>query len=236
MFSISGSYTFDTVQIDVQGPVWRPDTVAYFDDFNITATTAAPEPGSFVLVVTSFVVMGALFWLRRRAGPLRGESPISVGGWRRVLRSSSHFLFLFVIALCIPSIPAKAGSILFSDLGPAGNVYNDSRGIDLAGSGSFIGGSNLDASQFAVAGSGSLPVTQIDLAVANDEHTLDTFYASIWTDNAGVPGVQVLGAYWSLAATTPGGLLQLGYRRRHLGSELGRRPTVLHDSWSVEPL
>jgi len=44
-------------------------------------------------------------------------------------------------------------------------------------------------------------VIQIDLAVSNDEDTLDTFYASIWTENAGIPGTEVSGAYWSLSTS-----------------------------------
>ena len=101
--------------------------------------------------------------------------------------------------------PANDGrSILFSDLGPTGNVY-----ISYTSSAAF-GGSAATAFQpngrsitvgdlFTVSGGG--PVSQIDLAVFNLE-TPNTFYASIWTDNAGIPGIQVPGAYWSLTTTS----------------------------------
>jgi PEP-CTERM motif len=55
---------------------------------------------------------------------------------------------------------------------------------------------------FTVAGSGSLSVGQVDLAVNNANGSLDTFYATIWTDNAGLPGGEVAGAYWSLSTST----------------------------------
>jgi len=44
---------FDTVQLVVFGPFWRPNTRAYFDDFSIeTGTTApVPEPATFVLAL-----------------------------------------------------------------------------------------------------------------------------------------------------------------------------------------
>jgi hypothetical protein len=56
-----------------------------------------------------------------------------------------------------------------------------------------------------VSGTGSLPVTGIDLAVANSSG-LNTFYASIWTVSAGGdPGVQLANAYWSLSTSTSAG-------------------------------
>ena len=57
------------------------------------------------------------------------------------------------------------------------------------------------AELFTVAGTGSLPVWQIDLAVLNANSSLPTFTASIWTDVGGLPGVQVPGAFWN--ASTP---------------------------------
>jgi hypothetical protein len=33
VYTIWGNYQFDTAQLSVTGPSWRPDTVAYFDDF-----------------------------------------------------------------------------------------------------------------------------------------------------------------------------------------------------------
>ena len=91
------------------------------------------------------------------------------------------------------------GSTLFSDLGPAGNVYGTAGWVS-AGAGSILGGSMTTAGLFTVSGSGSLAVTGIDLAVANIEG-LNTFWAGISTDNGGLPGAQVAGAYWSLSAS-----------------------------------
>ncbi|HZI20287.1 MAG TPA: Ig-like domain-containing protein [Pyrinomonadaceae bacterium] len=36
VFSGAGDYSFDTVEIGVSGPFWRPDTAAYFDDFSFS--------------------------------------------------------------------------------------------------------------------------------------------------------------------------------------------------------
>jgi len=37
--STPGNYQFDTIQISVSGPSWRPDTTAYFDNFQFTPLT-----------------------------------------------------------------------------------------------------------------------------------------------------------------------------------------------------
>lgn len=37
--SVEGDYQFDTVAVSVSGPYWRPDTVAYFDDFQFIPLT-----------------------------------------------------------------------------------------------------------------------------------------------------------------------------------------------------
>lgn len=113
-----------------------------------------------------------------------------------------HSLSMLVLALCACSLPAMAGE-LFTDLGPPGSVYG-SGGWTLGGSAApGLGGSSYTAANlFTVAGSGSLAVTEIDLAVGNVGDTLDTFYASIWTDSSGLPGTEVTGAYWSLLTTS----------------------------------
>lgn len=90
------------------------------------------------------------------------------------------------------------GSTLFSDLGPAGNVYDTSGLWSVAGAVEF-GVSATSAGLFTVSGTGSLPATGIDFAVGNFAG-VHTFYASIWTNDGGVPGAQVAGAYWSLSA------------------------------------
>jgi hypothetical protein len=41
VFSAAGDYSYDTVDVTVSGPVWRPNTTAYFDDFSFTAPTAS---------------------------------------------------------------------------------------------------------------------------------------------------------------------------------------------------
>jgi hypothetical protein len=51
VFNATGDYSFDTVTINVSGPGFRPNTVAYFDDFafipaippSITSLTATPD-------------------------------------------------------------------------------------------------------------------------------------------------------------------------------------------------
>jgi hypothetical protein len=122
-------------------------------------------------------------------------------------------LLSYALAICMLSAPAISGSILFSDFGPSGDLYTDGGGWGIQGSASPIdnlGDSNQTANLFTVAGSGSLPLTQIDVAVGNVGLVIDdysdpgTFYASIWTDSGGLPGAQVAGAYWSLTANTDG--------------------------------
>ena len=109
-------------------------------------------------------------------------------------------LFIVAFAICICCPPAMRGSTLFSDLGPAGNVYG-AGGWSVAGAESSPGGSMTTAGLFTVSGTGSLPVTGVDLAVANVGGLENTFYASIWTDNGGLPGVEVAGAYWDLSTS-----------------------------------
>jgi hypothetical protein len=87
-------------------------------------------------------------------------------------------------------------SVLFSDLG--GGVYDISSGWSIEGSGA-TGTSYTTASLFTVVGSGSLAVTEIDLAVTLASGP-GTFYASIWTDNSGTPGTEV--DSWSPLSTS----------------------------------
>jgi hypothetical protein len=37
VFVSGGDYSFDTIDLSVSGPAWRPDTAAYFDDFSFSA-------------------------------------------------------------------------------------------------------------------------------------------------------------------------------------------------------
>ncbi len=105
-------------------------------------------------------------------------------------------LCFLAIALCLSALPAMADSTLFSDLGPPGNPYDCCNGATITGSGFPGGYSDLGASAFTVAGSGTLAVSQIDLGVGYIG-SLHTFYASIWTNDGGLPGSQVAGAYWT---------------------------------------
>lgn len=123
--------------------------------------------------------------------------------WTKLRPGRLPSILMLLLALCMCGLPAMAGE-LFTDLGPPASAYG-SGGWTLGGSiAPGIGGSSYTAAnQFTVAGSGSFSVTQIDLAVGNVGDTLDTFYASIWTDDAGLPGAEVTGAYWSLFTTAP---------------------------------
>ena len=103
-------------------------------------------------------------------------------------------LCLLAVALCVSSLPAMAGpTTLFSDLGPPGNVYVGGIGWSINGSGPPFGSSQTAAGMFTVGGIGNFSVDSIDLAVGQVNAPF-TFDASIWTDNAGLPGVQVANA------------------------------------------
>jgi hypothetical protein len=114
-----------------------------------------------------------------------------------------HSLFLFVVALCVCSLPAAAGTVLFSDLGTGFDVYATGPGFNVAGSEGGTASSATEANLFTVSGSGSEAVSQIDLGASSFYlGALGTFYAAIWTDSGGVPGSQVAGAYWSQTTYT----------------------------------
>ena len=100
----------------------------------------------------------------------------------------------------------QAVGALFSDLGPVGNPYNCCTGWTIAGSGA-LGESFTAANLFTVSGNGNFSIAQIDLAVSLSSGT-NAIYASIWTDNGGLPGTQVANAYWgnlqgAVACCTP---------------------------------
>jgi len=109
---------------------------------------------------------------------------------------------IILLAGVVASIPANADSALYSNLGSGGSTYSIVSQWTVAGSASPYGFSQSVASLFTVAGSGSLSVSQVDLAVGNIRNAVDTFDASIWTNNAGHLGNQVTGAFWSLSAPT----------------------------------
>ncbi|MGO9229047.1 MAG: choice-of-anchor R domain-containing protein [Bryobacteraceae bacterium] len=117
-----------------------------------------------------------------------------------------YSLFMTALALCMCCTPAMRGGTLFSDLGPPGDVYGVGfYPINGAGADTFTSESQSIGNLFTVSGTGSLPVTEIDLAVGNASGP-NTFYANIWTDDDGLLGTQVAGAYWSLTTSAPLGI------------------------------
>lgn len=109
----------------------------------------------------------------------------------------SRGVLVLAAAVCLCSLPAGAAT-LYSDLGTVpGSLYSSSGGTNIAGSGNPVFSQQSLAALFTAAGSGSQTVTQIDLAVAS-LFVPNTFAASIWTDNGGIPGSEVANAYWSL--------------------------------------
>jgi hypothetical protein len=100
-------------------------------------------------------------------------------------------LCLVALALCLSSLPAMAQSTFFTDLGPVGDVYNCCSGWTVSGTGT-LGTSFTAANLFTSMLSGS--VSQIDLAVGLVAGP-NSFYASVWTDNGGLPGTEM--AQWN---------------------------------------
>jgi hypothetical protein len=104
-------------------------------------------------------------------------------------------ILLPTLALCLCSLQAMAGVVVFSDLGPPCDVY-DSTG------GSLVAESSIIAEEFFVEGVGSVPVVQVDLAVGYVLSS-DSFNAAIYTATSNgaidVPGAPV--ASWDDLAT-----------------------------------
>ena len=97
-----------------------------------------------------------------------------------------------VLVMCGCGLPAMAGTVLFSDLGTNGTIYTTNGGNVVDGSAAGLTPFSLaTADLFTVSGTGSFSVSEIDLAVAVFGGSNNTFTASIWTDNAGLPGSQV---------------------------------------------
>ncbi len=101
-------------------------------------------------------------------------------------------LCLLALALCVSSLPAMADT-LFNDFG-SGFSYQAGTGWTVSGSG-IVGTSFTAANLFTVGGSGDFSVTSFDLGVGYVTGD-NSFYASIWTDNGGLPGTEVAGAFW----------------------------------------
>ena len=78
------------------------------------------------------------------------------------MKKSGWMLCLLALALCASSLPAMAGSTLYSNLGPAGNVYQCCEGWTIAGTGT-VGFYQAVAEEFQVTANGN--VSEIDAGV-----------------------------------------------------------------------
>jgi Ca2+-binding RTX toxin-like protein len=88
--------------------------------------------------------------------------------------------------------------VFFSDFSPRGNAYQCCEGWQVSGSGT--GGTSFTvATEFLVAKSGS--ISQIDVAVGYVSG-VNSFYAALYTDNAGLPGT-LLARWDNLSSNTP---------------------------------
>ena len=105
---------------------------------------------------------------------------------------------LYVLSLLACSIQANATTILFSDLGTGGSVYDSNNGSTVKGSGSG-GNSITQARPFTVSGIGDFLLSQLDLGLVT-QTGVPTFTISVWTNNAGVPGTE-LGS-WNVTTST----------------------------------
>jgi hypothetical protein len=101
---------------------------------------------------------------------------------------------LFTLGFC--AVAANA-SILFSDLGTGGSVYDSSGSSIVEGASPNI----TQARPFTVAGAGLFDLTRFDLGMNLAPTFPATFTASIWTDSSGQPGTE-LGS-WDMVTTTP---------------------------------
>jgi PEP-CTERM motif len=95
-------------------------------------------------------------------------------------------LGLLALVLCVP---ATAQTTFYSDLGPAGNVYNCCSGWTVTGGPEeyFVA-----ANEFTSLASGS--ISQIDLGVGYVAGP-NSFFAALYTDNNGLPGSEI--AQWN---------------------------------------
>lgn len=53
--SYTGDCGFDSVQLNMFGPSWRPNATYYFDDFSVTDSAPVPEPATMILLSTGLV-------------------------------------------------------------------------------------------------------------------------------------------------------------------------------------
>ena len=117
-------------------------------------------------------------------------------------RNPLWLLLLLALVLSLSNSPATASTVLFSDLGSAGNVYNDTSSQAVCGSTALLcsPSSFAIADAFTLSGSGSEAVTEVDVASGNLLPS-QSFEASIWTDVDNAPSVMVPNAAWNLMST-----------------------------------
>jgi len=110
-------------------------------------------------------------------------------------------LSAFVLGLGFFSLPSAA-AVIYSSLGPSGDVYNSSGGFGFGGSGcAFCSGTGYsDGLGFTTDGSGVFSVTSISLGMFNDLSP-NTFDVAIYTSSNGHPGTVVPGAQWDSLST-----------------------------------
>jgi|HubBroStandDraft_3_1064219.scaffolds.fasta_scaffold161887_1 hypothetical protein len=105
---------------------------------------------------------------------------------------------LLALALCI-SLPALAQIDLYNNLGSGGSVYQCCSGWTVSGTAGTGGTSFTSANEFTAMASGN--ISQIDIGIGWVLHSSDSFYAALYTDNAGLPGTQ-LGMWSNLTSST----------------------------------
>lgn len=73
VFTQAGDFPFRYVDLAVSGPFWRPNTLVYWDDFQVNAESAAiPEPSAAVLVGCGLLILGLRRPNEGRKGCRRG--------------------------------------------------------------------------------------------------------------------------------------------------------------------
>jgi len=114
-----------------------------------------------------------------------------------------HIVAIAVFSTWLGRAAYATPFILYSDLNPSPNSYSGNTADYVSGSRGGTFPPNTQANLFTVIGSGSLSVSQIDVAVGEFSQQTEDFSAAIFTDEAGVPGTQVDNAFWSMSTTTP---------------------------------
>ena len=102
---------------------------------------------------------------------------------------------------------AQPGTLLFSDLGPPGDLYGDNAYF-VFGSGAK-GVSLIAANSFTITGTGSFDISELDLGLVYYMGT-NSFLVNIYNDNGGVPGIPVANACFpSVSGVSDGSLLNI---------------------------